>query len=331
MNRVVPHTVDPQWPTIPADRFAATFRIDSPEGCTVALLGLPDDTGVRLNHGRPGAALGPAAFRAALARYGTTFDANNNRQIPVNVFDAGDVRPATGGRPEEDLHETHRRITEAVTKLHQLGMITVCVGGGHDLTLPAVRALAQFTGRPVGGINVDAHLDVRESIGSGMPFRSLLEGGFLDGRRFCEFGISRFVTTREHNEFLQLRHASVVTIDKVLADIPSEVYRAFAVARGDRSTPLFVSLDMDAIDGAYAPGVSAVNPAGLAPYIVARLLENAGRDPLVRHLDIMELSPPHDDPPFAEDAARGVTAGRTAKLAVFMFLTFIAALADRPV
>ena len=51
---------------MPAGRFAGTIRHDSPDGCAIALLGLPDDTGVGLNNGRPGAKDGPAAFRAAL-------------------------------------------------------------------------------------------------------------------------------------------------------------------------------------------------------------------------------------------------------------------------
>lgn len=329
-TRTVPHTIDPRWPAIPPDRFAATFRTDSPEGCSVALLGLPDDTGVRLNNGRPGAALGPMAFRAALARFGTTFDADHTRLIPVNVFDAGDVAPASSGRPADDLHETHRRIADAAAKIHELGMIAVCIGGGHDLTVGAVGGFARHTGRPVGGINADPHLDVRDAPGSGMAFRALLESGAIDGRRFVEWAVSRFANTREHTEFLLLRHASVVTIDKVFADMPSEIYRAFAAARGDRSSPIFVSVDLDVLDGAHAPGVSAVNPSGLSPHELARFVDAAGRDPLVRHFEIMELCPAHDDPPTAGESAAGLTPGRTARLAAFLFLTFVAALADRP-
>src|SRR6185503_8188990 len=61
----LPHVTPGRWPQLRPDRFAATIRTDSPDGCRVALLGLPDDTGVALLGGRPGAAEGPAAFRAA--------------------------------------------------------------------------------------------------------------------------------------------------------------------------------------------------------------------------------------------------------------------------
>ena len=70
----IAHTVPASWPQPRPGRFAANLR-ESPEGCGVALLGLPDDGGIKLNFGRPGAAGGPAAFRAALAGFGTSFDA----------------------------------------------------------------------------------------------------------------------------------------------------------------------------------------------------------------------------------------------------------------
>ena len=158
----VPHTTAPGWPLIPAGRFAATIRRDSPAGCAVALLGLPDDTGVKLNHGRPGAKGGPAAFRAALARYGTAFPG-----LP-RVLDAGDVRPS------RSLDETHRRVTAATTALLELGLFPLAIGGGHDLTFPFVRAVAANYPK-TAGLYFDAHLDVRETTGSGMPFRKLVE------------------------------------------------------------------------------------------------------------------------------------------------------------
>ncbi|HBS29666.1 MAG TPA: hypothetical protein DEB06_09510, partial [Phycisphaerales bacterium] len=171
---LVPNTRPARWPDIPPDRFARLIRSDSPEGCRVALLGLPDDLGVRLNQGRPGACVGPDAFRAALARFGCPFDARSDTALPAVVFDAGDVVPAPADT-EPALRETHDRVSQAVLALHRAGLITVCVGGGHDLSFPAIRALASHAGGMVGGVSVDAHLDVRETAGSGMPFRALID------------------------------------------------------------------------------------------------------------------------------------------------------------
>lgn len=299
------------------DRFASGVRTDNPEGCRVALLGLPDDLGVRLNNGRPGAKEGPTALRRALASFGASYDFQRSEPLGVGVYDAGDIVPAPGG-DEHALHETHDRVTGALRDLHAMGLVTVCVGGGHDLTFPAVRALSHHAGMPVGGINIDPHLDVRETVGSGMPYRAAIEGGFLDAQRFVEFGVGRFSNSAEHIDYLRSRSAALIGVEKARdfkAAIPVAFDRAFP---GGRSEPGFVSLDLDAIDASAAPGVSAVNPDGLSVDRVLKVVERAGEHPAVKHFDIMELSPPND------------SADRTARVAALCLLTFLAGFAERP-
>lgn len=342
MSGPIPHTTPSNWPELRADRFASTISVDSPEGCRVALIGLPDDTGVALNHGRLGAAGGPRAFRAALAAYGTHWDTQEMREIPVRVYDAGDVEVVKAPRPaiaeqagagapppdaasvreqmEQALRATHDRITEAVCAAHEMGMIPVCVGGGHDLTLPTVRSLAQSAGAPVGGLNVDAHLDVRDTVGSGMPFRALIEGGYVDAERFVVFGAGRFANAREHVRWLTDRGGTIIGVEKAIEHRAAMNVAFERISRG-LSEPAFVSVDLDSIDSGHAPGVSAVCPMGLSVPDVVRIADRAGRTPSVRHFDIMELCPPHDEPPGP---------GRTARVAALLFLTFIAAVAERP-
>jgi formimidoylglutamase len=322
--RPIPNTTAPEWPDIRpgADRFSATIGADDPEGCVACLLGLPDDLGVKMNHGRPGARHGPAAIRRVLAGYGTTFDLLRNRPLDARVFDAGDVEPANpedfDGDEEAALRATHDRITEAALAIHQRGMIPVCIGGGHDLTFPAVRALAAHTGGPVGGLNVDAHLDVRAEPGSGMPFRALIEGGHLDPKRFCVFGAGRFVTSREHADWLTERGGHIIEIETALAqrDALRAAFKHLAV--GDApDAPTFVTIDLDAIDGSQAPGVSATNAMGLSVAHAVEAARRAGSNRAVRHFDVMEHNPDQD---------RGA---RTARVAALLILTFLAGLADR--
>lgn len=305
----------PIWPSSgPSsgnDRFARTIRTDHHKGCRIALIGLPDDLGIRLNNGRTGAAAGPAAFRAALARYGTPFDADNKRELPI-IFDAGDVAPIAGA-DHNALNETHRRITDALQAVHRAGMIPICIGGGHDLTFPSVRALALHNASAVGGVSIDPHLDVRETIGSGMPFRSLIEASHLEPARFSVLGIGRFTNSRAHTEWLGSRGGAITTIASLRAD-PLAALRT-ALNRAGRDS--FLTFDLDAIDAAAAPGVSAINPAGLSPHDAAAICEAAGADPRIRHFDIMELSPPHDPD------------GRTARIAALLFLSFLAGFARR--
>ncbi len=288
---LTPHTSAPPWPKETAGRFAETVRTDSPDGCTVALLGLPDDTGVRMNNGRTGAAGGPAAFRAALARYGTTEPAA--LKYP-RVFDAGDVMP-TGS-----LEKTHERVTEAALALLDRGLFPIAIGGGHDLTFPFVRAVAQRFPKPTG-VYFDAHLDVRETAGSGMPFRKLVEECEVPALHL--HGFRPLVNSREHLEWFR-HHGGKTHLDSAKVALP-------------KAKHLFASFDLDVLDAAHAPGVSALNPAGWTVREAEAWVRACGANPAVRCFDLMELNPAHD------------VDGRTARVAAHLFLAFLQGFASR--
>ena len=318
MTRVAPYTLAPHWPEMAPDRFAHCIEAHDPEGCRVALLGLPDDTGVALNGGRPGAADGPTAVRRALVRFGASFDAERRAPVSTRVFDAGDVEPSSDPDRATALVRTHERITQAATALHERGLIVLGLGGGHDLTAPTVRALAQHEGAALGGINLDPHLDVRETIGSGMPFRVLIEDGHLDASRFTVLGAGRFSNTQAHIDYLQSRGGQIVLTEDFRQCEAEAVEAAFTRAKGtDGKGAMFVSIDLDCLDASVAPGVSALNPNGLGVDIAARLAERAGRDARVKHCDIMELNPKHD------------LDGRTAQIAALLVLHFVAGVEAR--
>lgn len=287
------HTSAPPWPgDVPAGRFASTIRTDSSDGCTVALLGLPDDTGVRLNNGRTGAAGGPKAFRAALARYGVADSAAG--ALP-RVFDAGDVMP-TGS-----LDKTHERVTEVTTALLDRGLFPIAIGGGHDLTYPFVRAVAARYPK-LAGIYFDAHLDVRETAGSGMPFRRLVEDCGVSALHL--HGFRPLVNSLEHLDWFRA-HGGRTHPENAKVALP-------------RAKNLFASFDLDVLDAAHAPGVSALNPAGWSVCEAEAWVRACGADPRVRCFDIMELNPAHDPD------------GRTARVAAHLFLSFLQGFAQRP-
>jgi formimidoylglutamase len=307
-----PHTLPATWPERSAGRLSAALR-DTPDGCRAALLGLPDDLGVRLNGGRPGARRGPSAFRAVLARFGVAWDGLRGQPLDTGIYDAGDVEPAQGSDADA-LLETHDRIEKAVGFLHELGLVTICVGGGHDLTLPSVRALSLERKSALGGINLDAHLDVRTRLGSGMPFRKLIEGRHLDPKRFVELGLGRFSNDPADLAWAREQGATLVFAEKVLEDglDPGAVLDLCG------GGPAFLSIDLDGLDQSVAPGVSAPNPSGLGVRDAARLAEAAGARPEIQHFDLMEHNPDHD-----HDA-------RTARTAALLFLQFVVGLEQRP-
>jgi len=287
----IPHCQPGVWPDeIPSGRFASGIRRDAPEGCRIGLIGLADEHGVRLNGGRPGASQGPSAFRAALARYASV--EASGIDWPV-VYDAGDIVPS------DDLDETHDRVSVAVEAMLAADLFPIAIGGGHDLTYAFVRPLATRLSGMVG-VYFDAHLDVREQKGSGMPFRRLVEDCSV--RELHVLGLDRMANSNEHVRWFQGNGGHIDTLT------PSD-----PLPDGD----LFVSLDLDVIDQAYAPGVSAMNPNGWTPALTEAWVRAAGRNTRVRCFDIMELSPPND----AQE--------RTARLAARLFLAFLEAFSGR--
>jgi formimidoylglutamase len=302
----IPHTQPPTWPQgMPTTRLAAHFHA-VPVGCRVAILGLPDDEGVRLNNGRPGAKGGPRALREALAAYGV---AEPDGFAWPGVFDAGDVVPG------KDIHETHQRVTEATTSLLEHNLFPIAIGGGHDLTFPFVRAVierekkGQPEGKapPLAGVYFDAHLDVRETVGSGMPFRALVEQCGV--RELHVFGLNPFANAKEHVEWFKAHGGRIHS------------HRAHQQQAGPMHMPAlgncFVSFDLDVIDAAHAPGVSAMNPCGWSVSQAETWVYGAGRSERVRCFDMMELNPGADE------------SGRTARVAAHLLLTFLRGFTER--
>lgn len=289
----LPHCTSAKYPAnIAPTRFAATIRTDSPEGCSIAILGMPDDLGVRLNNGRPGASNGPSAIRDALSRYGVA--SQFLCDLPA-VYDAGDVAPAEG-QDSHALARTHDRVSEAAEALARRGMLVIGLGGGHDLTYALARGVARAHKSRMPGIYFDAHLDVRDTPGSGMSFRRLLEEEIASNLRIV--GFNPLVNQREHAEWF-LDHRGVI------APAGSDPLG------GIDSNGGFVSVDLDCLDMGVAPGVSAPNPAGMSPGELAAALERFGQNYNLRCLDFMELCPPHDE------------GGRTARLAAHLLLSFL--------
>lgn len=290
----VPHCTPAQYPSgIASTRFASTIQTTSSEGCAIAILGLPDDLGVRLNNGRPGAKDGPRAFREAISKYGVS--APYECDFP-RVFDAGDVQPAPGDSVQS-LHETHNRVSAASEFLAKAGLLVIGIGGGHDLTYPLVRGAYRALGqKPLCGVYFDPHLDVRETPGSGMSFRKLIEEKIASRLRIV--GYNPLVNHRDHTDWFVDNHGAIALLG-------ADPFGGLELSGS------FVSVDMDCIDMSAAPGVSAPNPSGIAPAILAEHMQKLGTHFNLASLDFMELCPAHDE------------GARTARLAAHLFLSFL--------
>jgi formiminoglutamase len=190
-----------------------------------------------------------------------------------------------------------------VGALFDAGLFPIGIGGGHDLTFPFVRAAVKHRGVSAG-VYFDAHTDVRETPGSGMAFRRLIEDCGI--RKLHLHGSDPYANSAEHVGWLR-SHGGM---DLEKRDSTSAAY---SLPRGD----LFASFDLDVLDASQAPGVSATNPAGWSAQELSAFASSLAREPRVRCMDIMELNPIHDE------------GGRTARLAARLFLTMLRGFAER--
>lgn len=272
---------------------------DAPSG--VALLGVACDEGVRRNHGRVGAASGPDAIRTALANQAW------HHQRPL--YDAGNLRCAG------DLEEMQQEQGRLVRRLLDLGHFPLLLGGGHEIAYGSFLGLAQHlesqpgTG-PIGIINFDAHFDLRraEVPTSGTPFMQVVEFCRDAGQPFhyaC-LGVSEAANTgalfdeAEQLGVLCLRDEELNSWQ--LAQAEKQLIDFLRPCRA-----LCLSIDLDVLPAAVAPGVSAPAARGVGLAELEQLLkcvrEVAGER--LKLAEIAEYNPHYDiDDRTARVAAR---------------------------
>jgi formiminoglutamase len=272
------------------------------------LLGFPVDEGVRRNGGRAGAAHGPAAIRRAL--YRMTPDAwglEAHAGILGATLDAGDLVPSG------ELEADQEALGEAVAGWLERGAFPVVLGGGHETAYGHFLGYARL-GRPVEILNLDAHPDVREPVEgrghSGSPFRQALTHPSGACRRYRVAGIEPQSAARDHLAWLEACGGRAFPAAGLDAGRLEELF-------GGLGAPAIATFDLDALDQAHAPGVSAPAAAGLlpGPWLAAAFL--AGRTEAVSSADVCELCPPQDPD------------GRTARLAALTVWEMLRGLAAR--
>jgi formiminoglutamase len=249
----------------------------------VVIIGFPSDEGVRRNGGRAGAARGPAAIRSALYRLAPDARSPRFDELLSRTRDVGDVEVSG------DVETDQQCLGEALTSYIELGCFCVVLGGGHETSY------GHFLGyvgarRKVEILNWDAHADVRDLVEgrahSGSPFRQAMEDRSGTCRRYSVAGLQPQSVAREHVAYVE-RQGRAVWRDDVTPERIAQLYRAMG-------GPALASFDLDAVNEAEAPGVSAPNAGGLSSDLWIEAAYQAGRSPAVSSADIVELNPAVD-------------------------------------
>lgn len=263
-------------------------------GADVAVVGAPFDLGTSY---RPGTRFGPRAIRAA-EDVGTP-SARPNMELGTDPFDVLTVVDFGDSSTGPTIESCHAGLNEAVGQILRAGAMPVVLGGDHSLSLPVMAALSSRLG--VDGYSVihfDTHADTEiyqpgETTQHATPFYRAITEGHLKGRNLVQIGLrgawphpAEFDWMREHG----IRWYTMDQVDeRGLASVVTE-----AIERASGCPATYLTVDIDVLDPAFAPGTGTPEPGGLSTRELLRAVRRIASSLPLCAMDIVEVSPPYD-------------------------------------
>jgi agmatinase len=220
----------------------------------------------------------------------------------AQVADAGDV-----GVNPFDIGAAVATVEEKVGELAATGAAVVALGGDHTLSLPLLRVAAQRHG-PVALVHFDAHLDTwdtyfGEPYTHGTPFRRAVEEGLLDTAALSHVGIRGPLYGKADLAEDRRMGFGIVTAADVLRQGVDEVVARLRERAGDR--PLYISVDIDVLDPAHAPGTGTPEAGGLTSRELLEILRGLDGCRIIGG-DVVEVAPAYDHADITAVAASHV-------------------------
>jgi agmatinase len=271
----------------------------------VAIVGAPFDISTT---NRPGARFGPRAIRALAYEPGTYhLDLGIEIFEHLEVVDYGDAFC-----PHGQTETSHANIRERVHQVASRGIVPVTLGGDPSITWPAATAVADVHGHGnVGIVHFDAHADTADHIDGnlashGTPMRRLIESGAVPGDRFVQVGLRGYWPPAE--TFAWMREQGMVWhtmheiwergFKEVMADAVSE-----ALSKADH---LYLSVDVDVMDPAHAPGTGTPEPGGMTSVDLLRMVRQLALEHDLVGMDVVEVAPAYDVSDLTVNAAHRI-------------------------
>lgn len=255
-----------------------------------AIYGVPYDTGVTY---RPGARFGPRAIRDASA-YVKRYSIEHDVDVPgvLSLADAGDA-PVMPYHPAETLEA----VAAWAGALGGDESKLMAIGGDHSIAYANIEATwRRFgAGKPLAVVHLDSHLDTVDSVwgerwGHASPFIRAVERGLIDPKRMMSIGIKGPLNTATDLEYAKQHGVSIVTRRQWAIDGPARL-AAFVRDLGDAA--VYVTVDIDVVDPAFAPGTGTPSAGGLSSTEVLELIRQLAGIRLVG-ADVVEVLPDRD-------------------------------------
>jgi agmatinase len=262
--------------------FLAIERRDISASFCIA--GIPFDIGTT---NRSGARFGPAAIRQA-SRMLVDGDHPYWWVDPatISVADIGDFHIALG-----DILKSLSLIEEQARNIDHL----ISLGGDHSISLPLLRAAAERGGRPLALVHIDAHVDTwpdnfGQRYAHGSVFFHAIEERLIDPRRAVQIGI-RSPVQKQIYDWTLAKGVTIITAQDVHELGPAAISERAAAVVGDM--PTYLSIDIDALDPAFAPGTGTPEIGGLATWQLQAMLRRLSAVSFIG-MDVVEVAPPYD-------------------------------------
>ena len=274
---------DVNWPR--ASAWLAGETLGKPVG-RLAIIGAP----VALGSITPGRSdLAPAAVRKALERF-STYDLESRRDLrALRVDDRGDL-DVSALSPEQAFDP----VRDAVAAALQSAEAVILAGGDNSITRPGVHGLGDL--KRCGLITFDAHFDLRsisDGLTNGNPVRALLRDG-LPGKQIVQIGIQSFANSGAYAQVARVNDIRVIAGNGALQRGIGYVVEDALFHIEHAVDHIYVDLDLDVLDRAYAPACPGSRPGGLAPHHLRQAVRICGAHPKVRAMDIVEIDPTRD-------------------------------------
>jgi agmatinase len=254
--------------------------------------------GLDMSTGMRGTAYGPNRLRIAENYLGWGVYSSPNMNVMVNweeqltVVDYGDapVDPLSTERSVEPIRAMVREIAET-------GTIPFVIGGDHSLEYPNVAAMADVYGKAnVGVIHFDSHYDASSTggghlISHAQPIRRLINEGHISGKNYIQVGLRGYWPGKDGFEWMREQGMRYHTMTEIERDGWDKVMKRVLKEAREGTEYLYISLDIDVLDPAYAPGTGTPEPGGLTPRELFPLIRALCSDNKLVGFDLVEFNP----------------------------------------
>ncbi|MCF6093776.1 agmatinase family protein [Microaerobacter geothermalis] len=235
----------------------------------------------------------------SFSTYNIDYDINLNR---LKIADIGDIRMHI-----TDILRCHQNIENGVVEILEANpsFLPVFIGGDHSITCPIVKGLKKFYGvqgmgrdGKIGILQFDTHFDLRDlkdgGPSNGTPIRGLIESGVIEGQHVVNIGLHGYFNTHSLKKYADENGVKYYTIREVRKQGIEQIISEAIQYLKEKVDFIYVTVDIDVLDIAFAPAAPASTPGGLTTWELFEAVYLAGKEEKVIGMDVVCLDPHRD-------------------------------------